>query len=139
MAGLSKSIKKRKLVTKIFFFSDNVEWSFKRNTIFLEIQCKKGHVFFIWFWLVFYPSWCCPLRTLDGWGAEGGGVVLSRQNLLSVMKVICRQSLRLVGLSWYLRNKERKVAGFIWMVWWVSWTDWFFLKVFTLVFIFYWL
>ena len=101
-------------MTKIVF-SDNVEWSSKNlwkmmsagvkcNTkqikdlvavsykFFLrstlkswEIQCKKV-VFFIWFWLVFHPSWYCPLRT-------GGRGLLNRQNLLSMTKAICRQSL----------------------------------------------
>ena len=46
----------------------------------------KGHVFSIWFWLVFYPYWYCPLRT-------GGLGLLKRWNLLSVMKVICWHSL----------------------------------------------
>ena len=52
-------------------------------------QCKDGvyflFLFFIWFWLVFHPSWFCPLRT--------GEWVFFGQNLLSVMKVICWQSL----------------------------------------------
>ena len=50
----------------------------------------KGHVFFFWLWLVFYySSWYCPLRT-------GGGEVflLNRQNLSSIIKVICWQSLK---------------------------------------------
>ena len=111
---LSESVRKGKLVTKIFF-SDNVEWSSKNlwkmmsagvkcNTkqikdlvavsykFFLrstlkswEIQCKKV-VFFIWFWLVFHPSWYWTLRA-------GDGGLLHRQNLLSVTKVICWQSL----------------------------------------------
>ena len=33
----------------------------------LDMQCK-GHVFFIGFCLVFYPSWYCPFRTDEGKG-----------------------------------------------------------------------
>ena len=48
----------------------------------------KRHVFCIWFWWVFYPFWYCPLRTRGV-----GFFLLNRQNLLSVTKVICQQSL----------------------------------------------
>ena len=42
-------------------------------------QCKKSlYFFFIWFWLVFYPSWFCLLRT--------------GKTCTSVTKVICRNS-----------------------------------------------
>ena len=40
------------------------------------------------FWLVLYPSWYCLL------GTEGWIFLLTEQNPLSMMKVICRQSFK---------------------------------------------
>ena len=84
LRGLSESVKKEKFVTKIFF-SVNFEWSSKNlwKMISADVKAKKtirnkrsggsvlqifirrnfetwntihkGHLFFIWFWLVFYP------------------------------------------------------------------------------------
>ena len=57
--------------------------------------------FFIWFCLVFHPSWFFLLRIgcwwWRWWGKRGGTKrtksLLNGQNLLSLTKVICRQSL----------------------------------------------
>ena len=57
----------------------------------LKMQCKKGHVFLNWFWMVYYTSWYCLLRT--GVGGEGGGL-LNGKNPLSVAKIIFRQSVK---------------------------------------------
>ena len=46
---------------------------------------QNREVFFIKLWLLFHPAWCCLLRT----GGDEGRVLLNRQNLLSMMKVIC--------------------------------------------------
>ena len=74
----------------------NVEHEKNYKTYLQNLKYNiKGAVFFIWFWFIFYPVWYCPLRT--------GGCffsfsfffffLLSRENLLSVIKVICWQSL----------------------------------------------
>ena len=53
----------------------------------------KSYVLSIWFWLVFYPFWYFLLRT-------GGGVfLLNEQNLLSMAKVICPQSLNHIAIN----------------------------------------
>ena len=41
----------------------------------LPSKLKIGHVFFIWFCLVYYPSWYCPLRN-GGGRVRGGWVVV---------------------------------------------------------------
>ena len=53
-----------------------------------EIECTKKHVFFTYLCLGFHPAWFCSLRT------EGGGSLLNGQNLLSVTKAVCWQSLK---------------------------------------------
>ena len=119
MGESSESINKGKFVTKIIL-PDNVKWSSKnlwkmipqpadvkanKNnkqkiwwlylTIFYKKTFKtwnmgKEHVFFIWFWLVFYPFWYCLWRA----GAFTKSIKCE-QNPLSVTKVIRQQSLSL--------------------------------------------
>ena len=45
----------------------------------------KGHVYFIWFWLIFCPFLYCPLGT---WAGGGGGFLLNWQNPLSMERYL---------------------------------------------------
>ena len=58
--------------------------------------------FFIWFWLVFHPAWCCLFRT-------GGQGLLNRQNLLSVTKVICWWPLT----TWYVSMSQWNIQQYL--------------------------
>ena len=68
----------------IIFFTDTVEWSSKNlwKMISADVKANKNGN---WFWLVFFPFWHCLLRIGAGFFAKG-------QNLSSMTKVICRQS-----------------------------------------------
>ena len=120
--GVRESIKKGKFVTKISF-SDNVEWSSKNLWKMISADAKankNNNKQKIW-WLYltnFYKRYLqnlkynvkrvCILRLIlfgilsililsvkyRGW--VGGGGPLNGQNLLSVAKVICRQSLKIL-------------------------------------------
>ena len=112
-------LKIENLRQKSFFFSDDAEWNSKYFWKIIsadvkpyknkkEMRSESGSwkcCFFIYFLHkadtlavltnTLYPSWYCLLRT----GGRGRGRVLNGQNLLSVTKVICQQSLNL--LTWY--------------------------------------
>ena len=61
---------------------------FRRSTFKAWNTLEKGHVFFIYIWLVFHPAWYWPL----GGGGRVGGL-LNGQNRLSLTKFIFRWSL----------------------------------------------
>ena len=76
----------------------------------------------------------------SGWVLRrgGGGGVINRRNLLSVMKVIFRQSLKLVGLSCYLKNKEKKsscnfLEGLISFLNWLIFSESFYFSFYVLL------
>ena len=73
---------------------------FTRSTFKTWNTKQKGHIFFIWLWLVLYQSWYCLLIT-GGW--------LNGQNLLSVIEVIYRQSLT-PGFLHYVQNFVRSIC-----------------------------
>ena len=123
-------------MTKIFFFSDNVEWSSKnlwkmvssdvkanKNNkkskilwLLLTNFCKKylqnlrynvkSACIFIWFWLIFYPLWYCPLKI----GGMGRGF-FNGQNQLTLQKLF-------VDLS-FLR-KFKVLLSFVFEVFWID-------------------
>ena len=117
--GVPESIKKGKFVTKISF-SDNVEWSSKNlwKMISADVKANKNNNKQKIWWLYltnFYKRYLqnlkynvkrvCILRLIL-FGIlsililsvkyRGGGGLLNGQNLLSVAKVICRQSLKIL-------------------------------------------
>ena len=117
--GVRESIKKGKFVTKISF-SDNVEWSSKNlwKMISADVKANKNNNKQKIWWLYltnFYKRYLqnlkynvkrvCILRLIL-FGIlsililsvkyRGGGGLLNGQNLLSVAKVICRQSLKIL-------------------------------------------
>ena len=116
--GVRESIKKGKFVTKISF-SDNVEWSSKNlwKMISADVKANKNNNKQKIWWLYltnFYKRYLqnlkynvkrvCILRLIL-FGILSililsvkyrGGGLLNGQNLLSVAKVICRQSLKIL-------------------------------------------
>ena len=63
----------------------------------LEIQCEKG-IYFSFDFAGILSILILSFKNMEwiwggGWGLGGAGGLLNRQNLLSVTKVICRQSL----------------------------------------------
>ena len=82
---------------------------------FLEVYLQnlkyheKGHVFFFWFWLVFYAL-IFLLRT-GGWGGCRGDL-LNRQHALSLTRVICQQSLKKINKGFGASFWHRSFAYF---------------------------
>ena len=58
-----------------------------------EAESKRRYVFFIWFWIVFYPFWLY-IKIREGWGEGGGDVCLTDGNLLCMAKFMCSQSVK---------------------------------------------
>ena len=102
------------------------------------MQCKKGlYLSFDFGWYTIHLD----IAREEQWvgvtkGGRGG--VINRQNLLSVMKVIFRQSLKLVGLSCYLKNKEKKsscsfLEGLISFLNWLIFSESFYFSFYVLL------
>ena len=66
----------------------------------LETQCKRRHVFFIWFWFVFYPFWYCTLRV----GVDGGF-------LLNIQKSVTHGKRYLSTVPKILFNFKKKILA----------------------------
>ena len=67
----------------------------------LEAESKRRHVFFIWFWIVFYPFWLY----IKSRGVEGGG------RLLDGWKSVMHGKSYVFTVRKILFNFKKKVLG----------------------------